>query len=372
MPMVIGVALLAYVVACYAAVRYLLLPAAPWLLLAGAGAGLLLVVVVLAGTLLRARGLAPATVTAADAVARLPASRSRYPRDTARPHYLFVQGRDDLRAAATNTLGTVGVIWVALGGAVAGAPAFCWPWPLLAVPLLAAIALTLGTLGFGLAVYALLVLALGLAWLGWLLAVGLLRGVDQAVRRGRRAWATCPHPGCNHRTRLPGYRCAGCGQVHRDIRAGRLGVLSRECACGRRMPTTVLRAAAELLAVCPMCDRPLREGAAVLTDVVLPVFGPVSAGKTRFVMAGVVELGRHLAAAGGELAAVGPESAEYCRRAGELVRAGAQTPKTDADRPPAAVTTRLQHDGLAAQLHLFDAAGEFFAEPGAQPAAVVS
>ncbi len=60
MPVLLGalVALAAYIAVCYAAVRYLLIPAAPWVLLTGAGAGVLLVAAVLIGTLLRARGLA--------------------------------------------------------------------------------------------------------------------------------------------------------------------------------------------------------------------------------------------------------------------------------------------------------------------------
>lgn len=365
MPMLLGalLALAAYVAACYAALRYLLFPAAPWLVLAGAGGGVLLVAAVLIVTLLRARGLAAATVTAADAAERLPPTRTTFARDPARPHYLFAQGRDDLRAAAKNTIGTLGAMWGALGGVVAAAPPVLLGWPLLVVPLVALLAMTLTVLGFGLAAYAALGLALGVAWLGWLLAVGLLRGVDLAVRRLRGAWATCHHPGCNHRTRLPGYRCRGCPRVHRDIRAGRLGVLSRECACGQRLPTTVLRAAAELVAVCPMCDRPLRAGAAVHTDVVLPVFGPVSAGKTRLLMAGMVELRRELAGTGATLDAVGPESEAFLRQATELVGRREQTVKTDADRPPAAVTARLRHERRTVQLHLFDAAGEFFADP---------
>ncbi|HWM60201.1 MAG TPA: hypothetical protein VNO83_20415 [Pseudonocardia sp.] len=364
MPLVLAalLGLAAYTAACYVAVRYLLVPATPWIVLAGAGAGALLVVAVLLGTLLQARGLAPATVTAAQAAARLPAVRSAHGRDAARPHYLFAQSRDDLRAAATNTLGTVGSVWVALGGLVAGAPPMLLAWPLLAIPVFAAIVLTLSVLGFGLALYAVLGLVLGVCWMGWLLVVGALRGWDLTVRRARRARATCHHPGCNFRTWLPAYRCRRCARVHHDIRAGRLGVLSRECACGLPLPTTVLRASRQLVAICPMCDRPLRDGAAVLTDVVLPVFGPVSAGKTRFVLAGLVGLGRGLEAVGGELTPVGTESEQLHRLAVDVVDGRLQTTKTDADRPPVAATLRLRHDRRVTQLHLFDAAGEFSAD----------
>jgi Double-GTPase 2 len=357
---VIGLAL--YIAACYVAVLYLLIPIAPWVLVTGAGAGALLVVGVLLGTLLAARGLAPATVTAAQAGERLPAVRSAHGRDCARPHYLFAQSRDDLRAAVKNTLGTVGAIWAALGTLIAGAPPVLLAWPLLAIPVAAAAALTLGALGFGLAVYSAVGATLGAAWVCWLLTVGVLRGWDRTVRRARGAWATCPHSGCNFRTRLPAYRCRRCVRVHHDIRAGRLGALSRECACGLPLPTTVLRAAAELVAVCPMCVRPLREGAAVLTDVVLPVFGPVSAGKTRFVLAAMVALGRQLVVTGGKLAPVGAESQQVFRHATELVERREQTTKTDADRPPAAITVRLRNDRRTAALHLFDAAGEWHAD----------
>ena len=142
-----------YTAACYVAVRYLLLPAAPWMLLAGAGCRRAAGGRGAGRHPAAARGLAPATVTPADAAARLPAVRSAFARDAARPHYLFAQGRDDLRAAATNTIGTVGRD---LGGcwpsSSPGVPPVLLAWPLLAFPLFAPDRADAGrALGFGLA-----------------------------------------------------------------------------------------------------------------------------------------------------------------------------------------------------------------------------
>lgn len=72
--------------------------------------------------------------------------------------------------------------------------------------------------------------------------------------------ATCHHPSCNYRNRLPAHRCRQCGETHYAIRAGRLGAFIRRCGCGAQLPTTVLGAAAQMVAVCQRCDRPLLAG----------------------------------------------------------------------------------------------------------------
>ncbi|MGH3972624.1 MAG: TRAFAC clade GTPase domain-containing protein [Pseudonocardiaceae bacterium] len=353
----IGIAL--YGAACYIVLVYLVDPAWPFVVLGAGGLGVLLVVVMLTATLLRVEGLAAETVTPLDVRTRLPEVKSNFERDSAWPGYLFAQSRTDLVTALKHTTHVVSLMWASIIEFVALAPAVLIIWPLLLLPLAGAFALTAGATAGAIVVYGLLGVVLILAWLGWLAAVGLLRGVDFGVRVLRGAKATCHYSGCNYRNRLPAYRCA-CGQIHHDIRAGRLGAFVRRCKCGSLLPTTVLQAATGLVAVCQKCDRPLRVGAAVLTDVLVPVFGPPSAGKTRLVFAGMVALARHLTAAGGSLRPVGTESEDTFRDAITIVESGAQTTKTDADRPPAGITVRLTAARRKALLHLFDAAGEFF------------
>lgn len=353
------IALGLYGVVCYYAFVYVIGPAYPFVILGAGGLGVLLVAVVLTGVLLGFGGAEASTITAPDLRKRLPDRKSNFERDSAWPGYLFGQSRIDLGAALRRTVRAVAWMWVLTTESLVAAPVVLFFWPLLLLPLIGALALTAGVTVGVVAVYGLLGVVLAVAWLGWLAAVGVLRGVDIGVRLLRRAKATCHHSGCNFRNRLPAYRCV-CGQTHHDIRAGRLGAFARRCECGALLPTTVLQAAAGLLAVCQKCNRELRTGAAVLTDVVIPVFGPASAGKTRLVRAGMVALEAHLSATGGSLHPIGSESEETFRDAIAVVESGMQTTKTDAARPPAAITVALTATRRKALLHLFDAAGEFF------------
>jgi hypothetical protein len=361
MPAFIGavIALGLYGVACYYVFIYVIDPAYPFVILGAGGLGVLLVVVVLAGVLLGFQGPEAPAITAIDLRKRLPSCKSNFEHDSAWPGYLFGQSRIDLGAALRRTVRAVAWMWVLTTESLVAAPVVLLFWPLLLLPLGGALALTAGVTVGVVAVYGLLGAVLVVSWLGWLAAVGLLRGVDLGVRLLRGAKATCHHSGCHFRNRLPAYRCT-CGQTHHDIRAGRLGAFARRCECGALLPTTVLQAAAGLLAVCQKCDRELRVGAAVRTDVVIPVFGPASAGKTRLVRAGMVALKAHLSAAGGSLRPVGPESEETFRDAIAVVESGMQTTKTDAARPPTGITVALTAARRKALLHLYDAAGEFF------------
>lgn len=362
MPQFIGVVFgaLLYAVGCYLAFAYVVGPLWPLVALAAAAAGVLLVAGVLAGVLLGVGRFAPVVVTPLDAPARLPATGTNFARDTAWVNYLFAQSRTDLGTALERTVELVVRMWTAMGRGVRNQPMSLVLWPLLLLPLIGAVALTAAAAVGAVVFYGVIAVVLGIAWLGWLAVVGAVRGADAGVRRMRRAKATCHHSGCNYRSTLPAYRCSECGEVHHDIRAGRQGAFVRRCGCGQLLPTTVLQASAGLVAVCQDCGRDLRSGAAVLTDVVLPVFGPASAGKTRLVLAGMLALAQHLKAVGGSMGLVGPESLATYREAGAVVRSGDETTKTDARRSPPGTTVRLSVGRRRAQLHLFDAAGELF------------
>jgi hypothetical protein len=234
-------------------------------------------------------------------------------------------------------------------------------WPLLLFPLTWAVAFTAAAFAGLVGTVVVAVLVVAAAALLWLAVVLALRGADHAVRTLRRARATCPHPGCNHRMAVPAFACTSCTRVHHDIRPGRQGVLRRRCACGALLPTTVLAASARLTALCQDCGRPLHPGSAAVTDVVIPVFGPTSAGKTRLVHAGIVALQRHLGAVGGSLQPVGADNEAVLQVATTTVDTARQTTKT-AVGPPAAITVDISAGRHRALLHLFDAAGESFAD----------
>jgi hypothetical protein len=197
-------------------------------------------------------------------------------------------------------------------------------------------------------------------WLGWLVVSGALRGFDTAIRRLRRAKGSCPR--CYHVTDLPLFPCDRCGRVHSDIRPGRLGGLWRRCACGSRLPTTVLRASGRLTPTCPRCDNELRPGAATVTDIRLPVFGPVSAGKTRLIYAGMLAVRDRAAGAGIGFDFVDEDSRAAFDQGVSVISSGSTTVKTEAGKLPPAITVRLTAGRRRALVHLFDAAGESYVD----------
>jgi hypothetical protein len=347
-------------------------------LLVGAGIALYRATAVLVGTDQDTPVRTPAEVVAGKLAGRVPARQIR--RDFAWPNYFFVQVRLDLWRIGLRSAATVEQMWVNRAKEVVG-----WDyrvllciWPLL----LAALAFLLGVAAGNVMILLVLVvvfgLVTGLAWLLGLLAVGLLRAFDHAWQKVFRAHASCPR--CYAVTDLPAYRCPGQHprqgrhadmDLHRNIRPGRLGVLWRVCGCGRRLPTTVLRASRVLSAQCPTCGQKLHKGAAVSTDVRIPVFGAASAGKTHLIMSALVALLR--AEPGNDTSvSLADEHAERMFRGyARTLDSGGSAPKTDASQQPIAVTVRMQ-DGRrrwplqrrrSTLMHVFDAAGEALSDP---------
>ncbi len=100
----------------------------------------------------------------------------------------------------------------------------------------------------------------------------------------------------------------------------------------------------------------------MLTDIRLPVFGPVYAGKTRLVYAGLLALRDAAAAQGAQMDFVDEDSKQAMADGGQLIVNGANTTKTPAGVLPGALTVRFTLRRRKALLHLFDAAGELYAD----------
>ncbi|MGQ0778064.1 MAG: TRAFAC clade GTPase domain-containing protein [Pseudonocardiales bacterium] len=345
MPLVYAVlaALVIYVVAWLvtAFVMLVLIPLVlivlPFYLLGGVLVGFAVPLLTLAGY----QPWRPRTITAADVESgnsNLPKLRrdSPFGRDPAWPSYLVAQSRVDLKE-----------MWSRTNRTLKG-------WELFGPGVWVASATMLVVCGSALLV----------AYGGWLLVVGALRGGDYLVRRVRRATGSCPVD--YFVSSLPAFPCDGdsCDRVHRDIRPGRLGAVWRRCICGAVLPTTVLRAAHRLQASCPSCKAPLRKGAAVVRDIRLPVFGPVSAGKTRLVYAGLLAMRDQAAAAGASVDFVDDESRQAFEHGVQIVSTGSATAKTPAGQLPMAITAQVTVARRKALLHLFDAAGEFYIDRG--------
>lgn len=279
-------------------------------------------------------------------------------RDRAWPSYFSAQARVDLARIWQVNAALLGDGWRWIGGLVERS----WPGRISAALLLAPLWLgaSVGALVTSAAILLAGAAVLLAVWTLWMVPAGLLRSGDQLIRRLRHASGSCQS--CYHVTPLPAFACPGCGQLHRDVRPGRLGGLWRRCACGRSLPTSVLRIARKTPPCCPRCGETLRSGAAVVTDVRLPVFGPVSAGKTRLVYTGLLAVRDGVAAQGGTVDFVDEESRQAFDHAVALVAAGGDTAKTPAGELPRAITARFTSGRRRALLHLFDAAGEFYAD----------
>lgn len=348
-----------------AALLLFVLPALLVLLPAGALAGAVLASVVVLGTVAGAGSLRPHLVTPDDVEhgrAPLPALRDRRStqRDRAWPSYLSAQRRVDLRTAWAQLNGALEATWRWHGRGWANEGLSPLRFAVLPIITLVLLAMSLSAVVFGAVLLAVAHVVLFVAWAGWILAVGGLRAVDALVRRLRRADASCPR--CYHIAPRPYYACDRCGQVHRDVRPSRLGAVWRRCGCGQVLPTTVLRAARVLEPRCAQCGEPLRVDSGVITDVRLPVFGPQRAGKTRLLYAGLLALRDAAAQAGGRIDFVDDGSRVAFEEGAALIKSHGSTQKTDRGLLPA-VTARLtlsrRRRGL---VHLFDAAGEYFAD----------
>ena len=321
---------------------------------------------VLTGRRKQTRILAPDDFAAK--AARRRGHRPHLPIDVAWPSYFAGQVYHDQVAAARWLIGDCVTMWRQAYRAVAGdrlaVAGFFWPVVLPVVVALAAV--TAGVAAGYLAAAAVVAAATVVAWSIGLVLAGTLRGVDLVWQRVFQAAASCPS--CYAVTGLPAYRCAGSHpagvNLHRVLRPGRLGVLRRRCSCGILLPTTVLRAAYRLKAVCQMCGQPLHDAAGVAADVRVPVFGAAASGKTHLIMGGLVALLRHNGTQGVEVKMADSVSEKTYSQYRDWTEQGLSPPKTDAGRKPMAVTVQLKRPPRTTLVHVFDAAGEALVDPG--------
>jgi hypothetical protein len=364
------VALAVYIYVCILAVLYVAAPLAllglAGGLVGGLGVATAATVLTLAGQRPQARVITPDAVVAGAVGGREKIGLER--RDRAWPTYFAGQARCDLTAALGWTAELVGRAWSASGRATAFAVEETEGWLLVAWPLfipLLALLLAL-SLGAALGAAAIATVFAGVTvtvWTPGVLVAFMLRGVDRVWQRTFRAAGSCPNTGCYWVSALPVFRCLNdaCPELHRDIRPSRLGVLWRRCGCGQRMPTTVLRST-KMRAVCPKCNGALRPGAAVATDIRLPVFGATMAGKTRFIMAGLVGLIRLADNDGIRVSATDPDSERMIADYIDVIARQVRIDKTSPGVLPVAVSVQLEVGRRTALIHLFDAAGELFVD----------
>ncbi len=193
------------------------------------------------------------------------------------------------------------------------------------------------------------------------IARGLYKLFDIGNRRRSRASMKCPY--CYGETHLPGYRCSNpeCSVIHWTLLPGPLGIFTRWCSCGVRLPNTVSAAAAKRLApVCPYCRKDLPDGSGVRQTVQIALIGSIGAGKSRLLDAMITELKRVLYDLGGSICPLNTDAEEYLNQAMTRRQQAAPTAKTH-DRHPTGLPFLIKKDKLQVELQVMDAAGEAFA-----------
>tara|TARA_B100000614_G_scaffold195594_1_gene176851 strand:- start:1139 stop:2824 length:1686 start_codon:yes stop_codon:yes gene_type:complete len=205
---------------------------------------------------------------------------------------------------------------------------------------------------------------IGLLWLVMTATTYLARAggaaygaTERSSRRRASKELVCPT--CYRTTLTPGYLCATCGRAHRLLQPGPLGILTRTCECGSRLPTTATRAAkAHLEVVCPYCDGQLSATAGARPTVLIPVVGPVGAGKTTFFASAVVGMQDYALGAGGAFEPTNPAATQFA----SLASTAELLPKTAFAGRPEVMTFEASRGGSTHDIQLVDAAGEFFVD----------
>lgn len=326
------------------------------------GGGLVLGVTLFAVALAQALGrgqdlVTPATERAEQGKAH-PAGPGEFKPDLAWPCYPYRQSAADLARVRERVRDVNDRVWRP-GKAFFGGGAGWWivfPVPVATIAFLIVVSLASW---FCYAVYAVANVIVAQASLAILVPVSAaLRAAEHTRRKNRLTQAACMS--CFHVTEWPAFQCPACRKRHQDgIRPGRLGLLRRRCQCGTHLPVLASRAAWAITPLCKRCGEPLPEGAGAIRDVRIPVFGDVSAGKTRFLYASLSSLMATARRAKRDVTFPDDASRSLARFGLDVIQSGQETAKTSTDTP-VSLTCRLGSGRQSELLHLFDAAGELF------------
>ncbi len=116
----------------------------------------------------------------------------------------------------------------------------------------------------------------------------LLKLVDAIYCAFKRIGNNCYNPGCERKFTHPIYLCPTCKSQHRKLVPSHYGIFKRECICGTKLPTTFLNGRQHLDSLCPHCYCEALKG--VHTNLLIPVVGGASSGKTCFVSMAIEQI----------------------------------------------------------------------------------
>ncbi|MEV4090797.1 TRAFAC clade GTPase domain-containing protein [Streptosporangium saharense] len=191
----------------------------------------------------------------------------------------------------------------------------------------------------------------------WLPCVLVLRGLDLAFTVANRVLQVCQNADCYERLTLPEYACPSCGARHRRLRPNADGAFRHVCACGARLPTTILLGRHRLAGHCPGCGRALSPRTGRVRAEPLPFVGGPDAGKTTFMTLVVTALHAAVEANGGRATFVTrQDELAFTRNRDEMRQGGVS--KTPTPLPTAMTLDVSGLRGGDRILHLFDPSGE--------------
>jgi hypothetical protein len=230
----------------------------------------------------------------------------------------------------------------------------------------AVVGLALGTGVAGMVVIVLavaLAATLGVLYLGEYVVVFALGAVDTGVQRVRGVTMTCRN--CGHRITKAEYTCpGGCKTRHHNLRPGRYGVLRRTCGCGCRLPALALLKSYDLESWCPHCEKQLAKGTGMTGEIVIPLFGAPSAGKSQLITVLTVAVETMVDRLGGNFEFADDQTKGDATKAWRGLITTGRSEKTTlvagATTVPAFSMYVRPRRGRTKLLHVFDAQGEIF------------
>lgn len=185
----------------------------------------------------------------------------------------------------------------------------------------------------------------------------------QFRRAARQARGRVVCPACHHKVPIRYFLCSRCGRVN-DLTPTEEEIFYAACPCGERLPKLPRLGRDRLTAVCPNHKpvAPIATGAGHWPDIVLPIVGNTSAGKSAFLAAWVVYARTELARqANLDISFPFPGGEAYADECRRRFSTGTPPRKTSDTNPLGLGMDLVAPDARrGARLYLYDPAGEVF------------
>jgi len=195
------------------------------------------------------------------------------------------------------------------------------------------------------------------------------RKVLEIVHRDSKVWTICPD--CGHLVWLQTFLCPACkteNSLHPLMDADFNVHLVQSCGnsrCGSVLPVSHYRGREQLTAVCPECSKPIGEQVGIYHELIVPIIGSRSTGKSAYLSALLFTLRQKYGTA---IKFPFPELADYAKSAFQAYTKGYLPDQTPKSIPKSFVVdwenrnkeTKSKLPGL--RILFYDAGGEIYDE----------